>query len=830
MQKIRVGNDILQFPDDMDDNAIKAVIQKEYGGLQLQKQPTQAMQTSQQEQPDAVMNGKRYKTQDFTDAQKKEMDAFKVSGATQGESSPYRDYSPYSPLGYADMAMSDTVTGASQLGAYGLKALGKGADYLANKVGYNPDLENKLDYTGKFDKVAQGQQADFEKNYGTGLTPALIRGGAGILAPIGAIGKVDDALNAGKQILKSGIKSKLAGAGKLVKSSAIGAGLTPYVTSDKESGDLSSFAQRKAIDTAVGVAGGAIAKGAGAVGRQIVPKVDKNIKNLAKIAIDKFKLPLRLDQINPSRVRNTVQKVSQEIPFSGVDAQETALKTTWNKAVAGTMGIEDLTPDSIKSFRTKNSKMFNDVLDGVDVKFSTDDAKRINNIIYEATDKLGDNSDALNVVKKQIKNVNVNLQTEKKASSIVDKYGNPMEIKEIQKKLNGQKLSSIRSDLVLSMPDFDPKARKYVSKIIDVIDDIASKNLSPEKSAQLAIARQQYKYYKTIQSLLKKSPDGELNPTDLINKVGANDFIPSDKISTGEDDLVDLARIAKQFLPKKGGSDTFQKSALAGVGGASIYNPTAIPIAGGTFAVNRAYQKGINQNPKYVAKSIAGQSGINTLDAISNNADTIASQSSRMTGQAMNAMSNPQSEIQQSQPQRRTIDDIKRGFYEKKQNTVTDTDTRMQDILKRIRTQKPQASNQTQYEQRGLRNNNPLNIEHNANNDWQGQSSTDGRFAQFETPEHGLRAGFKLLKNYEKNGNNTITKILNRFAPNNENNTKQYISFVARKMGISPNDKINMKSQTQARELLKAIITMENGDMPYDDKTINKSYLMALRT
>jgi hypothetical protein len=74
----------------------------------------------------------------------------------------------------------------------------------------------------------------------------------------------------------------------------------------------------------------------------------------------------------------------------------------------------------------------------------------------------------------------------------------------------------------------------------------------------------------------------------------------------------------------------------------------------------------------------------------------IASQSSRMTGQAINAMSNQQDARQQSQPQKRTIDDIKRGFYEKKQNT--DNDTKMQDILKRIRTPKPQASNQTGYQ------------------------------------------------------------------------------------------------------------------------------------
>jgi hypothetical protein len=84
-------------------------------------------------------------------------------------------------------------------------------------------------------------------------------------------------------------------------------------------------------------------------------------------------------------------------------------------------------------------------------------------------------------------------------------------------------------------------------------------------------------------------------------------------------------------------------------------------------------------------------------------AGVFAKQSSRLTGQAMNAMSNPQSETQQPQLQRRTIDDIKRGFYEKKQNT--DTDTRRQDILNRLRskyrpqtnnTQQPTSNNQSQ--------------------------------------------------------------------------------------------------------------------------------------
>ncbi|HFX8036006.1 TPA: hypothetical protein ACIF5E_004931, partial [Escherichia coli] len=41
---------------------------------------------------------------------------------------------------------------------------------------------------------------------------------------------------------------------------------------------------------------------------------------------------------------------------------------------------------------------------------------------------------------------------------------------------------------------------------------------------------------------------------------------------------------------------------------------------------------------------------------------------------------------------------------------------------------------------RGIRNNNPGNLEYSKTNPWVGQTGDDGRFAKFETPEHGIRA------------------------------------------------------------------------------------------
>lgn len=80
-----------------------------------------------------------------------------------------------------------------------------------------------------------------------------------------------------------------------------------------------------------------------------------------------------------------------------------------------------------------------------------------------------------------------------------------------------------------------------------------------------------------------------------------------------------------------------------------------------------------------------------------------------------------------------------------------------------------------------MRNNNPFNIKRSSHN-WIGKlnTPTDRTFEQFKTLEYGLRAGMKLLLTYISRGYDTPVKIISRFAPTTENNTKNYIDFVCR--------------------------------------------------
>ena len=113
---------------------------------------------------------------------------------------------------------------------------------------------------------------------------------------------------------------------------------------------------------------------------------------------------------------------------------------------------------------------------------------------------------------------------------------------------------------------------------------------------------------------------------------------------------------------------------------------------------------------------------------------------------------------------------------------------------------------------RGFRNHNWLNIRLSDNNTWQGETvSNDNAFETFSSPEYGIRAAAKLVTNYYNNGLNTISKIINKWAPNNENDTQNYINIVASRMNIDPNKKIDVKDPKVMENLLSAMTFVENG-------------------
>lgn len=143
---------------------------------------------------------------------------------------------------------------------------------------------------------------------------------------------------------------------------------------------------------------------------------------------------------------------------------------------------------------------------------------------------------------------------------------------------------------------------------------------------------------------------------------------------------------------------------------------------------------------------------------------------------------------------------------------------------------------------RGVRNNNPGNIDFNPRNAWQGQLGLEvgvakPRFARFDEPENGIRALGKLLINYRGKdgmpgvggkGIDTVLETISRWAPSSENDTQAYAAAVAKRIGVRPTDPINIKDPATLRAMVLGIIVHENGGKPYPDQVIDEGVRRAL--
>lgn len=127
-----------------------------------------------------------------------------------------------------------------------------------------------------------------------------------------------------------------------------------------------------------------------------------------------------------------------------------------------------------------------------------------------------------------------------------------------------------------------------------------------------------------------------------------------------------------------------------------------------------------------------------------------------------------------------------------------------------------------QQKPRGIRNNNPGNIEWGS--PWQGlvprDRATDPRFCQFTDPAYGIRAlAVVLLTYYDKrkarDGSriDSVREVIERWAPPSENNTTAYAKQVAAVLNVDPNSEtLNLHDYATLRGIVEGIIRHENGN------------------
>lgn len=104
-----------------------------------------------------------------------------------------------------------------------------------------------------------------------------------------------------------------------------------------------------------------------------------------------------------------------------------------------------------------------------------------------------------------------------------------------------------------------------------------------------------------------------------------------------------------------------------------------------------------------------------------------------------------------------------------------------------------------------------------------GYLGTDGRFAKFATPEAGLSAMDANLRSYAARGLNSVSGIIARWSPPNENDTPGLIKAMAARMGVGPNDRLDMNDPATRSKLIAGLVQQETGKTPYSPAQIQNA-------
>lgn len=113
---------------------------------------------------------------------------------------------------------------------------------------------------------------------------------------------------------------------------------------------------------------------------------------------------------------------------------------------------------------------------------------------------------------------------------------------------------------------------------------------------------------------------------------------------------------------------------------------------------------------------------------------------------------------------------------------------------------------------RGVRNNNPGNLNFANQTGATKESGENGRFAVFGSMQEGAAALYRQLQLYMKRGNNTLSGIVNKYAPaGDNNNVGAYISALMKATGKGANEAIDSGDTGTIARLMKGIVDHENG-------------------
>ena len=133
---------------------------------------------------------------------------------------------------------------------------------------------------------------------------------------------------------------------------------------------------------------------------------------------------------------------------------------------------------------------------------------------------------------------------------------------------------------------------------------------------------------------------------------------------------------------------------------------------------------------------------------------------------------------------------------------------------------------------RGMRNNNPGNIE-KSSSQWKGKvppdKNTDDRFEQFTAYVWGVRAMIRLIRDTYMitNGLQTIEEIITKYAPGHENDTFSYIQAVSNQSGYLAGEHLT-PGYDELIKIIPAMAYHENGRDAISDEMFQRAWELSI--
>ncbi|WP_205954256.1 hypothetical protein [Pantoea stewartii] len=122
---------------------------------------------------------------------------------------------------------------------------------------------------------------------------------------------------------------------------------------------------------------------------------------------------------------------------------------------------------------------------------------------------------------------------------------------------------------------------------------------------------------------------------------------------------------------------------------------------------------------------------------------------------------------------------------------------------------------------RGIRNNNPGNLNYAGQAGATKEGGENGRFAVFSSMRDGISALHRQIQLYLQRGVNTIESIVNKYAPSSDgNNVQAYIQQLVGATGKGANETLSGDDQGTVFKLIRGIINHENGKGYVSDQDI----------